>query len=64
LSDLERQHAFDRFWRSSSPPTSSLGGSGLGLSIVRKLVAADGGDVELGSGASGGVDAVVRLHRA
>jgi signal transduction histidine kinase len=63
MSDVERQHAFDRFWRSSSPPTSSLGGSGLGLSIVRKLVAADGGSVELGPGPAGGVDAVVRLRR-
>jgi signal transduction histidine kinase len=64
LSDLERRHAFDRFWRSASASPTSLGGSGLGLSIVRKLVAADGGDVELESGAGGGVDAVVRHRRA
>ncbi|MEN3274094.1 MAG: hypothetical protein V7636_2855 [Actinomycetota bacterium] len=63
MSEGERQHAFDRFWRSSSPSSSALGGSGLGLSIVRKLVAADGGTVELAAAASGGVDAVVRLRR-
>jgi signal transduction histidine kinase len=64
MVDAERAHAFDRFWRSASGDHSVLGGSGLGLSIVRKLVAADGGEVELGSAPAGGVDAVVRLRRA
>ena len=62
LTDAERQHAFDRFWRSSSA-SGDFGGSGLGLSIVRKLVQADGGEAALGSAPGGGVDAVVRLRR-
>jgi signal transduction histidine kinase len=53
--DLSR--AFDRFWRANSESE----GSGLGLAIVRRLVTADGGQVELRSGATAGVDAVVRL---
>ena len=67
LSDDERTRAFDRFWRGPSATAagagggSGLGGAGLGLSIVRRLVAADGGDVELRPGAGGGTDAVVRL---
>ena len=63
LSDEERARAFDRFWRGRAARSAAdgLGGSGLGLSIVRRLVAADGGEVELRPGAQGGTDAVVRL---
>jgi signal transduction histidine kinase len=53
--DLSR--AFDRFWRANSESE----GSGLGLAIVRRLVSADGGEVELRPGTGGGIDAVVRL---
>jgi signal transduction histidine kinase len=63
LTDEERTRAFDRFWRGSAAPAAAdgLGGSGLGLSIVRRLVAADGGEVELVAAPGGGTDAVVRL---
>lgn len=63
LSDEARSRAFDRFWRdrSASRNGAGLGGSGLGLSIVRRLVAADGGDVELAARPGGGTDAIVRL---
>ena len=37
-------------------------GSGLGLAIVKRLVVADGGEVELLPAAGGGIDAVVRLE--
>jgi signal transduction histidine kinase len=59
LSDDDRARAFDRFWR-ASPAAGAFGGSGLGLSIVAKLVAADGGGVELRAAPGGGIDAVVR----
>jgi signal transduction histidine kinase len=57
MSAEQRARAFDRFWRAGSG-----GGSGLGLAIVRKLVEADGGDVELDDAPGGGLDAVVRLR--
>ena len=60
LTPEQRTRAFDRFWREGS----GGGGSGLGLAIVKRLVVADEGEVELGEAAGGGLDAVVRLRPA
>ena len=60
LTEEQRARAFDRFWRARQAP-SSLGGSGIGLSIAQKLVRADGGDVALRAAEGGGVDAVITL---
>jgi signal transduction histidine kinase len=60
MSAEDRTRAFDRFWRSA--PGSE--GFGLGLAIVRRLVRADGGAVELREAPSGGLQAVVRLRPA
>jgi signal transduction histidine kinase len=59
LTPVERERAFDRFWRGASGS-----GSGLGLSIVRRLVELDGGRVELREAGTGGVEAVVTLPSA
>ena len=59
LDDEGRRRAFDRFWRGRTGE-----GSGLGLAIARRLVEADGGEIELVPSASGGLEAVVRLKPA
>jgi signal transduction histidine kinase len=55
LAAAARAHAFDRFWHAGGE------GSGLGLTIARRLAAADEGCVELLEADTGGIDAVVRL---
>ncbi|HSJ21742.1 MAG TPA: HAMP domain-containing sensor histidine kinase [Nocardioidaceae bacterium] len=50
---------FDRFWRGSRP--SGLPGSGLGLAVVRSLVEAMGGSVEVESDGSSGTTFTVTL---
>ncbi|WAZ19342.1 HAMP domain-containing histidine kinase [Streptomyces cinnabarinus] len=45
----ELPHVFDRFWRAEKSRSRRTGGSGLGLPIVRHLVAAHGGTAEADS---------------
>jgi len=62
MTDAERARAFDRFWRSPSS-ASDNGGFGLGLAIVRQLINADGGSVDLAAAPGGGLEAVLTLRR-
>jgi signal transduction histidine kinase len=58
MSEEEIARAFDRFWRAGSTKE----GFGLGLAIVRRLVHADGGEIELRQHAGGGLECLVRLR--
>ena len=60
MTDEDMARAFDRFWRANAP--SENGGFGLGLAIVRQLVIADGGEIELARSVAGGLEVVVRLR--
>lgn len=60
LTPEQRSRAFDRFWRSTDT-SGPLGGTGLGLPIVRKLVGLDGGFADLGEAPGGGLDAMVMV---
>ncbi len=55
LSPEEQAHVFDRFWRADASRSRDQGGSGLGLTIARRLIEAQGGvmgvDSEPGQGA-------------
>ena len=62
LSPEDRERAFDRFWRRAKPPDGQGGGFGLGLAIVRQLLATDGGSIELRPAPGAGLDVVLRLR--
>ena len=49
IPEAARDRVFDRFFRVDSGATSHIGGTGLGLSLVRDIVAAHGGAVGLES---------------
>ncbi|OXY89186.1 sensor histidine kinase [Streptomyces diastatochromogenes] len=57
-------HVFDRFWRAEKSRSRRTGGSGLGLPIVRHLVAAHGGTAEAASEPGAGAAFTLRLPAA
>ncbi|WP_210509236.1 cell wall metabolism sensor histidine kinase WalK [Naasia sp. SYSU D00057] len=59
MSQDETRHAFDRFWRADA--ARSTPGHGLGLSLVREICAAHGGDVRLFSSPGSGTTARMTL---
>ena len=61
MSEVQQAHAFDRFWRAEEQDST---GFGLGLAIVRQLAVADGGNVTLGTAATGGLEVTVSLPLA
>jgi signal transduction histidine kinase len=64
MSPERRAFAFARFERRGRDTEGTIGGFGLGLAIVRQLVVADRGEVELLEAPSGGLDVCVRLAAA
>ncbi|WP_116209119.1 sensor histidine kinase [Streptomyces olivoreticuli] len=54
-------HVFDRFWRAEKSRNRETGGSGLGLTIVRKLTEAHGGTATVSSTLSGGTTFSLRF---
>ena len=60
----DRDRVFDRFVRLDDARARDGGGSGLGLSIVRAVVEAHGGEVRFAEGADGGARVHARLPAA
>lgn len=64
ISDEDRSYIFDAFRQVEDGPKRQYDGSGLGLSIVKKLVEAHGGDIDLESVPGEGSCFVVRLPKS
>lgn len=54
LSERDLVHAFDPFYRGDQARSRTMGRSGLGLYIVKKLARQHGGDVQIGNRPEGG----------
>ncbi len=61
LSESEREHLFDLYFRTESSQQSQVRGSGLGLYIVKSLVDAQHGQIEVSSPPGAGTTFTVRL---
>ena len=61
MNSDEVARVFDRFWRADPARQRATGGSGLGLTIVRRIVADQGGDVTATSEPGLGTTFTVRL---
>ncbi len=63
MSDVEKSHAFDRFFRGSNALSSNRAGSGLGLPIAQAIAKAHGGTVTLLDRKGGGLTSIIKLPR-
>ena len=63
LSEEEKNHIFDRFYRVDSSRTSSVKGSGLGLSIVHEIIQRHDGTVKAASEIGTGTTFIVELPK-
>ena len=61
IPDSELEHIFDRFWRGEKSRARSTGGAGLGLSIARQLVEAQGGKISAHNRAGVGFEVQIIL---
>ncbi|WP_299879633.1 HAMP domain-containing sensor histidine kinase [uncultured Sulfitobacter sp.] len=63
LSAEEKSKAFDRFFRGSNASGQGIEGSGLGLPVVKSIVLAHGGTVELEDPDAGGLRVVMKIPK-
>ncbi len=61
LSAAEKSQAFNRFYRGSNASGQGIAGSGLGLPVVKSIVEAHGGTVDLQDRREGGLKIVLTL---
>ena len=61
MSSDELPHVFERFWRSEKSRSRSRGGAGIGLAIVRELVRAHDGRIDVTSHPGEGTAFTIRL---
>lgn len=61
ISDPQREHIFDRFYRADASRNRASGGSGLGLAICQNIVEAHDGTIVADHSAAGGVRITIHL---
>lgn len=64
IPDAELERVFEPFYRLERSRNRETGGTGLGLSVVRSIARAHGGDVQLSNRRSGGLRARISLPLA
>jgi two-component system, OmpR family, sensor histidine kinase AdeS len=64
LPEAHLVRSFDRFWRGEPSRGKHSGGSGLGLSVVKAIAAAHGGEARLSNHPSGGLSVEITLPKA
>jgi len=63
VSEEHLERLFDMFYRADSGRSRKKGGSGLGLSLVRKIITAMGGSITVQNLPTGGLEFIFTLHK-
>lgn len=64
IPPAEREHIFDPFFRGSRALAEQIHGTGLGLNLVKKIVEAHGGTIEVKSEPMQGAEFIIRIPAA
>lgn len=63
ISETDQIHLFERFFKVDKSRDRSLGGNGLGLSLVKKIVTMHNGQIRLNSALGKGTEFIITLPR-
>lgn len=61
ISEEQKQHIFERFYKADSSRNRAYGGSGLGLAIVKKVLDLHEGEIKVESEEGNGTEFIVRI---
>ncbi|PEW13761.1 two-component sensor histidine kinase [Bacillus cereus] len=61
ISEEQKQHIFERFYKADSSRNRAYGGSGLGLAIVKKVLDLHHGEIKVESEEGNGTEFIVRI---
>ncbi|PFQ45626.1 two-component sensor histidine kinase [Bacillus cereus] len=61
ISEEQKQHIFERFYKADSSRNRAYGGSGLGLAIVKKVLDLHQGEIKVESEEGNGTEFIVRI---